>query len=223
MCDIVDNNNINIDIEDKICMICTDSIQNLLICKNDKCSVYICDTCIEKIGSDKCPYCRVSNSFEIYNSNNRINNTFEINNNRLNNFNINNIFLNFLRIDYICEILIKLIFCIIKFIFTILFLFCSYTIIFYICIMLTKSNCFLCYLFSILFSIIYTISVILFICNIIPKKIFIICIFNFFIISFINSLSLTKFCILNPIYFFFIIVFSILIDINIVYFINLRN
>ena len=63
MFEIIDNNNINIDIEDKICMICTDKIKNLHICKNDKCSVYICNNCIEKIDSDKCPYCRVSNSF----------------------------------------------------------------------------------------------------------------------------------------------------------------
>ena len=213
MSDIIDNNNINIDIKDKICMICTDNSENLNICKNDKCSVYICDDCIEKINSDKCPYCRVPNSFEIDNTINENNNNND-NDNR-NNFNIYNMFFFGRLINYFYEQIIKCIFFILKYTIILLYIICVYYINTFICFCFTNNYCYICSIFSIVFTIIIYILIILFNNKIIKKRLFIILIINTFLINILNSILLTYQCIFNFVYFFFISLCFTFISINI--------
>ena len=218
MSDIIDNNNINIDIKDKICMICTDNSENLNICKNDKCSVYICDDCIEKINSDKCPYCRVSNSFEIDNTiNENNNNRNNFNNNNRNNFNINNIFFFGRLIDYFYQKIIKCFLFILKHTIILLYVICLYYINTFICFCFTNNYCDICSIFSIVFTIIIYILIIMFNNKIIKKKLFIILIINTFLINLLNSIILTSECIFDFFYFCFISLCFTIISLNIYY------
>lgn len=214
MSDIIDSNNINIDIEGSHCMICTNNFKNMQTCKNKKCSVYICNNCIEKLESDKCPYCRVDNSFEI---DNIISNHYSSNNVA----NTNNIFFNNYIINYIFKIITKIVFLILKTIIILISILSSYYINHAICIILSNHYCSYCYIFPIIFSIIYIFSIILFILNIISKKTFIMCISNVFIINLINSITLTKSCVISVIYLFCLIFFSVLINMNVYY--SIRN
>jgi hypothetical protein len=212
MSDIIDNNNINIDIEDKICMICTDNIENLHICKNDKCSVYICNDCIEKIDSDKCPYCRVSNSFEIDNTINENNNTINENNN---NFSIYNVYFFTRLMDYFYQQIRKCFFVILKHIIILIYIICVYYINTFICFYFTNNYCHICSIFSIIFTIIIYILIIMFNNKIIKKRLFTILIIDIFLINLINSILLGSTCIFHLIYLLFITIFITLISLNI--------
>jgi len=197
MSDIIDNNNINIDIKDEICMICTYKCDNLQICKNDKCSVYICNDCIKKINTDKCPYCRISNSFEI-------DNTIIENNNNNDNFSIYNIFFFGRLIDYLYQKIIKCLFLIFKYIIILLYVISVFYINIFICYYFTNNYCDICFLISLLFSIIIFILTIFFDNKIIKKRLYIILNIDIFLINFFYSILSNNKCIINIIYFLFI-------------------